>query len=178
MAVKWLSLPCVVPGPGASKICWRCRKLWSSFLPVHAPGSLKANVPVLLLRAVHATPHDTAVTNNSITVARSLLIIMSESSSHSNGNSTIPQAVIDMSTRTSPPAKLTFHRISSAVWAVSTDTLVIYEHRFLYFPSSPPRNFGPLLTLFSPFANKIKKSVITSRFFPIQSIHGSINDGI
>ncbi|KAI0276634.1 hypothetical protein BGY98DRAFT_984772 [Russula aff. rugulosa BPL654] len=58
----------------------------------------------------------------------------------------------------------------SALYELSTDTLVIYKYRFPYLSSSDSvsRSLLTLLVL-SPFADKIKKSAIVSRSLPIHS---------
>jgi hypothetical protein len=75
------------------------------------------------------------------------------------GNSTISQTVFGMCRR--------LH------WYLSSrpaqDFQCCTNIDFLYFPSSPTRTFRSLFTLLSPFADKIKKSVTASPFFPIHS---------
>jgi hypothetical protein len=154
-----LSSSCVVPGPGVSKIvdvaaCSRARSC------IHWEG---CSTYVTSCACLIATSHDT-VTNPSIT--GSLLSL------HLGrvGNSTFPQAVFGICRRLhlrSQPSQ-DFQRCMTC------------QHRH----SRNLRNFDPFIfhrlrlgfaDHCSPFS---RPSILASRLFPIQSIHGSSDDGI
>src|SRR6266849_236693 len=92
-------LSCVVPGPGASKIC--------------AGASSRARSCCTGKACLFATPHET-VTNTSMFPE-----------SHSKGYSKLSSLCliyVDAST-----CQVNLHKISSAVWVVNADTLVILK---------------------------------------------------
>jgi hypothetical protein len=166
LASSYVPTSCVVPGPwswpGASETCQHRRNLKNSFLDI--PGRLLYTCTYVASCAVSFyTPHGIKFLRSSELKSFTSVPLIGV------GNSTIPQAVINTCRRlhlsSQPCDSQDFRRCRSCQHRRSRD-LPISHPIFSIVSESMNRS---LLTLFSPFTDKIKKSFLANLLFPIHS---------